>query len=123
MKDHKIKILDMLNEHFSKNSIKSVEDSEEQRTSPELDNGVPEDLDDEADDASKSDDHYKESFLGMSVSSLRNVLDNVNNILTNLENPSVKENLTEPWLQGMIAVVEDNMSSVHDFVIDRKAHV
>ena len=35
----------------------------------------------------------------------------------NLENPRVKENLTEPWLQGMIAVVEDNMSSVHDFVM------
>ena len=112
-------ILNILNDHFSQKAGSSSYTDQifDKQVTPEPEDGIPEDLDDESDDASKSDDHYKESFLGMSVSSLRNVLDNVNNILTNLENPRVKENLTEPWLQGMIAVVEDNMSSVHDFVM------
>ena len=120
MKQNKYNILDMLNEHFSKTEVQGIDDVEDQRVSPQPDNGIPEDLDDESDDASIStddDESYKDQFLGMSISSLRNILDNASRILSNLENPIVKENLTASWLQGMIAVVENNMSSVHDFVM------
>ena len=119
MKKDKNNILDMLNNHFSKKDVKGIDDAEDQKVTPEPDDGVPQDLDDESDDASsgEDDESYREQFLGMSISSLRNIADNVSNILSNLENPTVKENLTASWLQGMIAVVENNMSSVHDFVM------
>ena len=39
------------------------------------------------------------------------------NILNSLENPSVRENLTESWLQGKIAVTEDYMRTIHDFIM------
>lgn len=113
-------ILDLLNKHFSQAEIKGIDDSEDQKISPEPDDGIPEDLDDESDDASiagQDDESYKDQFLGMSISSLRNIVDNASRILSNLEKTTVKENLTASWLQGMIAVVENNMSSVHDFVM------
>jgi hypothetical protein len=120
MKD-KSKILDMLNEQFIKteaNGINTVE--ENQKVNSEINNSILENLKDEENDESESsnyDESYKDQFLGMSISSLRNILDNASRILSNLENPTVQENLTASWLQGMIAVVENNMSSVHDFVM------
>jgi hypothetical protein len=119
MKENKSKILDMLNEQFSKAEINSMNTVEEnQKINLELNNNNI--SENEVDDESNSGDYdesYKDQFLGMSISSLRNILDNANRILSNLENPTVQENLTASWLQGMIAVVENNMSSVHDFVM------
>lgn len=60
---------------------------------------------------------YKKDFYDMSVGSLRSIAMNVNNILSNLENPQVKENLTESWLQGKIAVTEDYVRTIHDFLM------
>lgn len=62
-------------------------------------------------------DEYKEDFYNMSVGSLRAIAANANDILNSLENPQVKENLTESWLQGKIAITEDYMRTIHDFIM------
>lgn len=60
---------------------------------------------------------YKKDFYDMSVGSLRAIATHAQNILNSLENPSVKENLTESWLQGKIAITEDYMRTIHDFIM------
>jgi hypothetical protein len=60
---------------------------------------------------------YKEDFFNMSVGSLKAIMMHSASILQNLENPSVKENLTESWLQGKIAITEDYMRTIHDFIM------
>jgi len=62
-------------------------------------------------------ERYKQSYYEMSVGSLRSILDNAKHILENLNNETIGNNLTAPHLQGMIAVVEDQMRSIHDFVM------
>jgi hypothetical protein len=63
---------------------------------------------------------YKEDFYEMSVGSLRAIATHATNILNSLESLSVKENLTASWLQGKIAVTEDYMRTIHDFVMFTK---
>ena len=41
---------------------------------------------------------------------------NAEEILNSIADEKVKNNLTESWLQGKIAVTEDYMSTIHDFV-------
>jgi hypothetical protein len=60
---------------------------------------------------------YKEDFYEMSVGSLRAIATHAQEIMNSLDNPSVKENLTESWLQGKIAITEDYMRTIHDFVM------
>lgn len=60
---------------------------------------------------------YKKDFYNMSVGSLKAIMMHSASILQNLENPSVKENLTESWLQGKIAITEDYMRTIHDFIM------
>jgi hypothetical protein len=60
---------------------------------------------------------YKKDFFNMSIGSLKAVMTHAQNILSSLENPSVAENLTESWLQGKIAITEDYMRTIHDFVM------
>ena len=60
---------------------------------------------------------YKEDFYNMSVGSLKAIMMHSKSILENLENPQVKENLTESWLQGKIAITEDYMRTIHDFIM------
>ena len=62
-------------------------------------------------------EEYKESFYGMSVGSLKAIASHAMDILNNLDNETVKENLTAAHLQGMIAVAEDHLRSIHDFVM------
>jgi hypothetical protein len=62
-------------------------------------------------------DDYQESFYEMSVGSLKAIAAHAQDIINNLENETVKNNLTAPHLQGMIAVAEDHMRSIHDFVM------
>ena len=59
---------------------------------------------------------YKEDFLEMSIGSLTSIMKHAELILASLEDESVKNNLTESWLQGKIAVTEDYMKTIHDFV-------
>jgi hypothetical protein len=60
---------------------------------------------------------YKEDFYNMSVGSLKAIMMHSSAILSNLESPQVKENLTESWLQGKIAITEDYMRTIHDFIM------
>jgi hypothetical protein len=62
-------------------------------------------------------ENYKQDFYNMSVGSLNAVMQHAKHILDSLNNPTVSENLTAAHLQGMIAVVEDQMRSIHDFVM------
>jgi len=60
---------------------------------------------------------YKQDFYEMSVGSIKSIMTHAYNILKALDNPSVKNNLTESWLQGKIAVTEDYMITIHNFVM------
>ena len=62
-------------------------------------------------------DEYKADFFEMSVGSLRAIAQHSQNILNALDKPMIKENLTESWLQGKIAITEDYMRTIHDFVM------
>lgn len=62
-------------------------------------------------------EEYKEDFYNMSVGSIKAIMMHANAILKNLGNPQVKENLTESWLQGKIAITEDYMRTIHDFLM------
>jgi hypothetical protein len=68
-------------------------------------------------DASESLEEYKNDFYQMSVGSLNSIKKHADNILESLENPVVKENLTESWLQGKIAITEDYMLTIHNYVM------
>jgi hypothetical protein len=60
---------------------------------------------------------YKKDFYEMSLGSLRAIATHANEILNSLDMPYVKENLTESWLQGKIAITEDYMRTIHDFIM------
>ena len=60
---------------------------------------------------------YQKDFYDMSVGSIRAIMNHATNIMNALENPQVRENLTESWLQGKIAITEDYMRTIHDFVM------
>lgn len=62
-------------------------------------------------------EEYKKSYYDMSVGSLRAIMNHAKDILDYLDSPMVKENLTAPHLQGIIAVAEDHMRGIHDFVM------
>jgi hypothetical protein len=77
--------------------------------SPSLEN-------DNEDSSIIENEELKQELYNMALSSLNKILHNISDILNNSDLDRVKDNLTEPWLQGMIAVVDDNVSTIHDFV-------
>ena len=66
--------------------------------------------------AEKKLTEYKKDFLEMNVGALTSIMKNAEQILPSLDDPKIKENLTESWLQGKIAITEDYMTTIHDFV-------
>lgn len=60
---------------------------------------------------------YKKDFYDMSVGSLMAIMTHAKEIIDSLSNPQVTNNLTESWLQGKIAITEDYMRTIHDFVM------
>jgi hypothetical protein len=60
---------------------------------------------------------YKNDFYQMNIGSLKAIMSHSQAILESLEDPKVKENLTESWLQGKIAITEDYMRTIHDFIM------
>jgi hypothetical protein len=60
---------------------------------------------------------YKNDFYQMSLGSIKSIATHANIILQALDNPAVQEALTESWLQGKIAVTEDYMLTIHNFVM------
>jgi len=61
-------------------------------------------------------EEYKKDFLEMNIGSLNAIMRHAQDLLESLDDPAVKENLTESWLQGKIAITEDYMRTIHDFV-------
>jgi hypothetical protein len=59
---------------------------------------------------------YKQDFLEMNIGSLMAIMHHAKSIIDSLDDPKIKENLTESWLQGKIAITEDYMRTIHDFV-------
>lgn len=59
---------------------------------------------------------YKQDFLEMNIGSLNAIMNHAKSILESMEDSGVKNNLTESWLQGKIAITEDYMRTIHDFV-------
>jgi hypothetical protein len=76
-----------------------------------------EEEDEDEDEMEEQLENYKNDFFEMSVGSLRAIAAHAQKIMNSLDNPSVKENLTESWLQGKIAITEDYMRTIHDFVM------
>lgn len=60
---------------------------------------------------------YKYDFYQMSLGSIKSIAVHAQAILDAIENDSVKEGLTESWLQGKIAVTEDYMLTIHNFLM------
>jgi hypothetical protein len=68
-------------------------------------------------EAAESLEEYKQDFFNMSVGSLNSIKKHAENILESLKDPMVKNNLTESWLQGKIAITEDYMLTIHNYVM------
>lgn len=79
---------------------------------------------DEEDSSSMEDfESYKMDLYHMSMGSLKAIQANVEEILNGADsNDAIRKNLTETWLQGKIAVVDDQLRSIHDFVMYSEPH-
>ena len=62
-------------------------------------------------------EEYKNDFFEMNMGSLRAIVSHAQSIIDSANDPKIKENLTESWLQGKIAITEDYMRTIHDFVM------
>lgn len=60
---------------------------------------------------------YKQDFFQMSLGSIKSIAIHAQAILNAVSNDSVKEGLTESWLQGKIAVAEDYVLTIHNFLM------
>lgn len=60
---------------------------------------------------------YKYDFYTMSLGAIKSIAVHAQAILDAVDSPSVKEGLTESWLQGKIAVTEDYMLTIHNFLM------
>jgi hypothetical protein len=63
---------------------------------------------------------YKEDFYGMIVGSINSIYQHSKNVMEKLNDPMVKENLTEPFLQQMAILAEDYMITIHNYVMFNK---
>lgn len=62
-------------------------------------------------------EEYKSDFYEMSLGSIKAIASHAQAILDSIESESVKEGLTEPFLQGKIAITEDYMRMIHDYLM------
>lgn len=64
-------------------------------------------------------EEYKSDFLGMTLGSIKSIKQHAENIINALENGDerVKENLTEPFIQPQVALAEDYMLTIHNYVM------
>ena len=63
---------------------------------------------------------YKDDFYGMIVGSITSIQQHSQNILNKLNDPMVKENLTESFLQQMAVLAEDYIITIHNYVMFNK---
>lgn len=60
---------------------------------------------------------YKYDYYQMSLGSIKSIAKHAQAIVDAVEKGTVKEGLTESWLQGKIAVTEDYMLTIHNFLM------
>jgi len=75
--------------------------------------GQVEEVEDEYED-------YKEDFYGMIVGSINSIYQHSKNVIEKLNDPMIKENLSEPFLQQMAILAEDYMITIHNYVMFNK---
>ena len=74
----------------------------------------------EIEDPEDDFEDYKEDFYGMIVGSINSIYQHSKNVIEKLNDPMVKENLTEPFLQQMAILAEDYMITIHNYVMFNK---
>jgi hypothetical protein len=74
----------------------------------------------EMEDPTDELEDYKEDFYGMIVGSINSIYQHAKNVMDKVNDPMVKENLTEPFLQQMAALAEDYMITIHNYVMFNK---
>jgi hypothetical protein len=74
----------------------------------------------EVEDVEDEFEDYKEDFYEMIVGSINSTYQHSKNIIDKLNDPMVRENLTEPFLQQMAALAEDYMITIHNYVMFNK---
>lgn len=62
-------------------------------------------------------EEYKQDFFQMSLGSIKSIAMHAQAILNAVNTDSVKEGLTESWLQGKIAITEDYMLTIYNFLM------
>ena len=62
----------------------------------------------------------KKDLYNMAISSLASIKSHSDAILNSLNDLKVQDNLTETWMQGKLAVAEDYVVSVHNYVMFTK---
>lgn len=77
----------------------------------------PLEADDEESPSEEEDFSFEEQALVMAMTSLKSSTSSLLQILSNLNNPGISDNLTEPWLVGKIAVVEDYVNTIYTYVM------
>lgn len=60
---------------------------------------------------------YKQDFFQMSLGSIKSIAIHAQAIVDAVERGAIKDGLTESWLQGKIAVTEDYMLTIHNFLM------
>lgn len=60
---------------------------------------------------------YKNDFFQMSLGSVKSIAKHAQAIIDAVESGKIKDGLTESWLQGKIAVTEDYMLTIHNFLM------
>lgn len=60
---------------------------------------------------------YKNDFFQMSLGSVKSIAKHAQAIVDAVESGNIKDGLTESWLQGKIAVTEDYMLTIHNFLM------
>ena len=63
---------------------------------------------------------YKKDLYEMAIGSIASIKSHAENILAALDDLKVQDNLTETWMQGKLAVAEDYVVSVHNYVMFNK---
>lgn len=60
---------------------------------------------------------YKYDYYQMSLGSLKSIAQHAQAVVDAVERGDIKERLTESWLQGKIAVTEDYVLTIHNFLM------
>lgn len=103
-------ITESVQKTYKNQSIKQSKSQEE-----EMDFTEVEDTEEESPEMELME--YKYDFYTMSLGAIKSIAVHAQAILDAIESPSVKEGLTESWLQGKIAVTEDYMLTIHNFLM------